>query len=76
MLATQMLSKKVAPSFLQKKEKVWNELVEKVKSLEERAVQYGAHLERLLQVRESKQWEMSVCCSPFLWDLTNTTASN
>ncbi|KAJ6658015.1 hypothetical protein lerEdw1_001674 [Lerista edwardsae] len=49
MLATQMFSKKVAPSFLQKKEKIWNELVEKVKSLEEQAAQYGAHLERLLQ---------------------------
>ncbi|XP_066485712.1 nesprin-2 isoform X2 [Tiliqua scincoides] len=49
MLATQMCSKRVAPSFLQKKETFWNELVEKVKALEEQAVQHGTRLERLLQ---------------------------
>ncbi|XP_062974204.1 nesprin-2-like [Elgaria multicarinata webbii] len=49
MLLVQMISKKVAPSILQKREKFWNELVEKIKSLEEQAVQHGAFLERLLQ---------------------------
>ncbi|XP_061468359.1 nesprin-2 isoform X2 [Rhineura floridana] len=49
MLLVQMCSKKVAPSLLQKREKSWNGLVEEVKSLEQQAIQHGAHLERLLQ---------------------------
>uniref|UniRef100_A0A8D2IHH5 Spectrin repeat containing nuclear envelope protein 2 n=1 Tax=Varanus komodoensis TaxID=61221 RepID=A0A8D2IHH5_VARKO len=49
MLLVQMSSKKVAHCILQKREKSWNDLVEKIKTLEEEAVQHGAYLEKLLQ---------------------------
>ncbi|XP_069712839.1 nesprin-2 [Phaenicophaeus curvirostris] len=45
------ISKKVAPSILQKREEFWTELVNKVKLLEQKACQYGFHLESLL-----KEW--------------------
>ncbi|XP_074986041.1 nesprin-2 isoform X2 [Caretta caretta] len=51
MLVVQSYSKKVAPATLQKKEKFWTELVEDVRSLEQKASQYGIHLESLL-----KEW--------------------
>ncbi|XP_053143373.1 nesprin-2 isoform X2 [Hemicordylus capensis] len=49
MLLVQMCSKKVPPALLQKRETFWNELVEKMKSLEQQAVHCGTRLERLLQ---------------------------
>ncbi|XP_068803435.1 nesprin-2 [Struthio camelus] len=45
----QVFSKKVAPSILQKREKFWRELVNEVKLLEQKACQYGIHLESLLE---------------------------
>ncbi|XP_009946695.1 PREDICTED: nesprin-2-like, partial [Leptosomus discolor] len=47
----QAFSKKVTPSILQKSEEFWNELVNEVKLLEQKACQYGIHLESLL-----KEW--------------------
>ncbi|XP_042654923.1 nesprin-2 isoform X2 [Tyto alba] len=47
----QAFSKKVAPSILQKREEFWRELVNEVKLLEQKACQYGIHLESLL-----KEW--------------------
>ncbi|XP_067151183.1 nesprin-2 [Apteryx mantelli] len=45
----QVFSKKVAPSILQKREKFWRELVNEVRLLEQKACQYGIHLESLLE---------------------------
>lgn len=47
-----LLVQKVAASILQNREKYWKDLVEKIKSLEEQAIQQGTHLEKVLQVRE------------------------
>ncbi|KAM6392914.1 nesprin-2 [Pluvialis apricaria] len=47
----QAFSKKVTPSILQKREEFWRELVNEVKLLEQKACQYGIHLESLL-----KEW--------------------
>ncbi|XP_054681925.1 nesprin-2 isoform X1 [Grus americana] len=47
----QVFSKKVTPSILQKREEFWRELVNEVKLLEQKACQYGIHLESLL-----KEW--------------------
>uniref|UniRef100_A0A669QTS1 Spectrin repeat containing nuclear envelope protein 2 n=1 Tax=Phasianus colchicus TaxID=9054 RepID=A0A669QTS1_PHACC len=47
----QAFSKKVNPSVLQKREKFWRELVNEVRLLEQKASQYGIHLENLL-----KEW--------------------
>ncbi|XP_059675230.1 nesprin-2 [Gavia stellata] len=44
-------SKKVTPSILQKREEFWRELVNEVKLLEQKACQYGIHLQTLL-----KEW--------------------
>ncbi|KAM6311325.1 nesprin-2 [Aegotheles albertisi] len=44
-------SKKVTPSILQRREEFWRELVNEVKLLEQKACQYGIHLETLL-----KEW--------------------
>ncbi|XP_077180010.1 nesprin-2 isoform X2 [Paroedura picta] len=49
MLLVGMCSKRTAPSLLQKREKFWKELVEKIKSLQQQAIRQGTHLERLLQ---------------------------
>ncbi|XP_015272130.1 PREDICTED: nesprin-2-like, partial [Gekko japonicus] len=49
MLLVEMCFKRVAPSLLQKREKLWKELVEEIKSLEQQAVQQGTRLERQLQ---------------------------
>lgn len=46
----QAFSKKVTPSILQKREEFWRELVNEVKLLEQKACQYGIHLESLLKV--------------------------
>ncbi|KAM9290997.1 nesprin-2 [Morus bassanus] len=45
----QVFSKKVTPSILQKREEFWRELVNEVKLLEQKACQYGIHLESLLK---------------------------
>ncbi|XP_063015844.1 nesprin-2 isoform X4 [Melospiza melodia melodia] len=42
-------SKRVSPSVLQKREEFWKELVNEVKLLEQKACQYGIHLESLLK---------------------------
>uniref|UniRef100_A0A8B9SQ23 Spectrin repeat containing nuclear envelope protein 2 n=1 Tax=Anas platyrhynchos TaxID=8839 RepID=A0A8B9SQ23_ANAPL len=47
----QAFSEKVSPSILQKREKFWRELVNEVRLLEQKASQYGIHLESLL-----KEW--------------------
>ncbi|XP_042670139.1 nesprin-2 isoform X5 [Centrocercus urophasianus] len=47
----QAFSKKVNPSVLQKREKFWRGLVNEVRLLEQKASQYGIHLEKLL-----KEW--------------------
>uniref|UniRef100_A0A8C2T0X3 Spectrin repeat containing nuclear envelope protein 2 n=1 Tax=Coturnix japonica TaxID=93934 RepID=A0A8C2T0X3_COTJA len=47
----QAFSKKVTPSVQQKREKFWRGLVNEVKLLEQKASQYGIHLESLL-----KEW--------------------
>ncbi|XP_032044123.1 nesprin-2 isoform X1 [Aythya fuligula] len=47
----QAFSEKVSPSILQKREKFWRELVDEVRLLEQKASQYGIHLESLL-----KEW--------------------
>ncbi|XP_075782511.1 nesprin-2 isoform X2 [Pelodiscus sinensis] len=49
MFVIQSYSKKVGPATLQKNEKFWTELVEYVRSLEQKSSQYGARLEGLLQ---------------------------
>ncbi|XP_060117529.1 nesprin-2 [Heteronotia binoei] len=49
MLLVEMCSKRMTPSLLQKRERLWKELVEEVKSLEQQAVIYGSHLERIQQ---------------------------
>lgn len=51
----QAFSKKVSPSILQKKEEFWKELVNEVKLLEQKACQYGIHLESLLKVMGLKK---------------------
>uniref|UniRef100_A0A8C0F7Z5 Spectrin repeat containing nuclear envelope protein 2 n=1 Tax=Bubo bubo TaxID=30461 RepID=A0A8C0F7Z5_BUBBB len=51
MVFMQAFSKKVTPSILQKREEFWRELVNEVKLLEQKACQYGIHLESLL-----KEW--------------------
>ncbi|XP_071413447.1 nesprin-2 isoform X2 [Pithys albifrons albifrons] len=47
----QAFSKRVSPSVLQKREEFWRELVNEVKLLEQKACQYGIHLQSLL-----KEW--------------------
>ncbi|KAM4667357.1 nesprin-2 [Amazona ochrocephala] len=47
----QAFSKKVSPSILQNKEEFWREMVNEVTLLEQKACQYGIHLESLL-----KEW--------------------
>ncbi|XP_075568151.1 nesprin-2 [Pelecanus crispus] len=47
----QAFSQKVTPSILQKREEFWRELVNEVKLLEQKACQYGIHLDSLL-----KEW--------------------
>ncbi|XP_014807094.1 PREDICTED: nesprin-2 isoform X2 [Calidris pugnax] len=47
----QVFSEKVTPCILQKREEFWRELVNEVKLLEQKARQYGIHLETLL-----KEW--------------------
>uniref|UniRef100_A0A8C5NQZ7 Spectrin repeat containing nuclear envelope protein 2 n=1 Tax=Junco hyemalis TaxID=40217 RepID=A0A8C5NQZ7_JUNHY len=42
-------AKRVSPSVLQKREEFWRELVNEVKLLEQKACQYGIHLESLLK---------------------------
>ncbi|XP_009079159.1 PREDICTED: nesprin-2-like, partial [Acanthisitta chloris] len=44
-------SKRVSPSILQKREEFWRELVDEVKLLEQKACEYGIHLESLF-----KEW--------------------
>ncbi|XP_026580791.1 nesprin-2-like, partial [Pseudonaja textilis] len=44
-----LLVQKVAASILQSREKYWKDMVEKIKSLEEEAIQQGTHLEKVLQ---------------------------
>lgn len=51
----QAFSKKVTPSILQKREEFWRELVNEVKLLEQKACQYGIHLESLLKVISQKK---------------------
>ncbi|XP_010289660.1 PREDICTED: nesprin-2-like, partial [Phaethon lepturus] len=51
MACMQAFSKKVTPSILQKREEFWRELVNEVKLLEQKACQYGIHLQSLL-----KEW--------------------
>ncbi|XP_065694805.1 nesprin-2 isoform X2 [Patagioenas fasciata] len=66
----QTFSKKVAPSVFQKKEEFWRELVNEVKSLEEKACQYGIHLETLL-----KEWvEFDDECLAFNKELETLTS--
>lgn len=48
-------SKRVSPAVLQKREKFWRELVNEVKLLEQKACQYGIHLESLLKVISQKR---------------------
>ncbi|KAI1237534.1 Nesprin-2, partial [Lamprotornis superbus] len=45
----EVFSKRVSPSVLQKREEFWRELVNEVKLLEQKACQYGIHLESLLK---------------------------
>ncbi|XP_027529961.1 nesprin-2 [Neopelma chrysocephalum] len=47
----QAFSKRVSPSVLQKREEFWKELVNEVRLLEQKACQYGIHLQSLL-----KEW--------------------
>ncbi|XP_065491707.1 nesprin-2 isoform X2 [Caloenas nicobarica] len=66
----QTFSKKVAPSVFQKSEEFWRELVNEVKSLEEKACQYGIHLETLL-----KEWvEFDDECLAFNKELETLTS--
>lgn len=51
----QAFSKKVTPSVLQKREKFWSGLVNDVRLLEQKASQYGIHLESLLKVMSQKK---------------------
>lgn len=51
----QAFSKKVTPSVQQKREKFWRGLVNEVKLLEQKASQYGIHLESLLKVMSQKK---------------------
>ncbi|XP_013914384.1 PREDICTED: nesprin-2, partial [Thamnophis sirtalis] len=44
-----LLVQKVAASILQNREKYWKDMVEKIKSLEEQAIQQGTHWEKVLQ---------------------------
>uniref|UniRef100_A0A8C6XIP5 KASH domain-containing protein n=1 Tax=Naja naja TaxID=35670 RepID=A0A8C6XIP5_NAJNA len=44
-----LLVQKVAASILQNREKYWKDMVEKIKSLEEEAIEQGTHLEKVLQ---------------------------
>lgn len=50
----QAFSEKVSPSILQKREKFWRELVNEVRLLEQKASQYGIHLESLLKVMNQR----------------------
>lgn len=50
----EVFSKRVSPSALQKREEFWRELVNEVKLLEQKACQYGIHLESLLKVINQK----------------------
>ncbi|XP_005047765.1 PREDICTED: nesprin-2 [Ficedula albicollis] len=45
----EVFSTRVSPSVLQKREEFWRELVNEVKLLEQKACQYGIHLESLLK---------------------------
>uniref|UniRef100_A0A8U7ML44 Spectrin repeat containing nuclear envelope protein 2 n=1 Tax=Corvus moneduloides TaxID=1196302 RepID=A0A8U7ML44_CORMO len=45
----EVFSKRVSPAVLQKREEFWRELVNEVKLLEQKACQYGIHLESLLK---------------------------
>ncbi|KAL2304033.1 hypothetical protein Nmel_009323 [Mimus melanotis] len=45
----EVFSKRVSPSVLQKREEFWRQLVNEVKLLEQKACQYGIHLESLLK---------------------------
>lgn len=51
----QAFSKKVSPSILQNKEEFWREMVNEVALLEQKAYQYGIHLESLLKVMSRKK---------------------
>lgn len=51
----QAFSKKVNPSVLQKREKFWRGLVNEVRLLEQKASQYGIHLEKLLKVMSQEK---------------------
>ncbi|NXI70462.1 SYNE2 protein, partial [Anseranas semipalmata] len=67
----QAFSKKVTPSILQKREKFWRELVDEVTLLEQKASQYGIHLESLL-----KDWtEFDDECLAFSKDLEALTST-
>ncbi|XP_054017708.1 nesprin-2 [Dryobates pubescens] len=67
----QAFSKKVTPSILQKKEEFWKELMNEVKLLEQKACQYGIHLESLL-----KEWmEFDDECFIFNKELESLTSA-
>ncbi len=67
----QAFSKKVTPSVLQKREKFWSGLVNDVRLLEQKASQYGIHLESLL-----KEWtEFDDECLAFNKELEALTST-
>ncbi|OXB54356.1 hypothetical protein ASZ78_006237 [Callipepla squamata] len=67
----QAFSKKVTPSVLQKREKFWSGLVNEVRLLEQKASQYGIHLESLL-----KEWtEFDDECLAFNKELEALTST-
>ncbi|NXK56413.1 SYNE2 protein, partial [Chauna torquata] len=67
----QAFSKKVTPSILQKREKFWRQLVNEVRLLEQKASQYGIHLESLL-----KEWtEFDDECLAFNKELEALTST-
>ncbi|NXC37840.1 SYNE2 protein, partial [Penelope pileata] len=71
MVFMQAFSKKVSPSILQKREKFWRELVNEVRLLEQKASQYGIHLESLL-----KEWtEFDNECLAFNKELEALTST-
>ncbi|XP_021259547.1 nesprin-2 isoform X3 [Numida meleagris] len=64
-------SKKVTPSVLQKREKFWRGMVNEVRLLEQKASQYGVHLESLL-----KEWtEFDDECLAFNKELETLTST-
>ncbi|XP_065605086.1 nesprin-2 isoform X2 [Cyrtonyx montezumae] len=71
MAYVQTFSKKVTPSVLQKRDKFWSGLVNEVRLLEQKASQYGIHLESLL-----KEWtEFDDGCLAFNKELEALTST-